>query len=440
MPIRQIPNTDQPYYLINFDADGRERAADDGRLLSQVIVDELKTQPVTDVFLMSHGWLGDIKDAEAQYDRWLANLWSCSADLAAIKAKRPGFRPLLVGIHWPSKPFGDEETGGAFSSPVTDESDDVMSSAVSEQLALLDAPDMLRPHLETIYRAYLETEDPAALPAAVQQAYRELDRALGLSAEDDAGERGGFDPEQIFQDARAADAEADDLAGSFGGGFSWGDMLAPLRVLSFWRMKQRARDVGESGANELLRNMKQAAAGRDVRFHAMGHSFGCAVVSAMIAGAPGKNNGSAIDSLLLVQGALSLWAYCPTIPQAQTKAGYLHPLIKNRLVKGPILTTISEHDSAVGFFYPLAAGLKRQVDFGVELPKYGAIGAFGIQGLDDSAEGLVLKAKDAPYHFQPGHIYNLESSDVIRKKALVVGAHSDIAHPEIAHAWWQAAQ
>jgi hypothetical protein len=92
----------------------------------------------------------------------------------------------------------------------------------------------------------------------------------------------------------------------------------------------------------------------------------------------------------------------------------------------------------VGFFYPLAAGLKRQVDFAVELPKYGAIGSFGIQGLDDIAEGLTMAKKDHQYNFRAGRIYNLESSGVIKDRAMVVGAHSDISHPEVAHAWWQA--
>src|SRR5262249_10241171 len=66
-------------------------------------------------------------------------------------------------------------------------------------------------------------------------------------------------------------------------------------------------------------------------------------------------------------------------------------------------------------------------------------GAFGIQGLDDIAEGLTMGKKDHQYDFKAGRIYNLESSGVIKEKALVIGAHSDIAHPEVAHAWWQAA-
>lgn len=435
MPIRQIPNTNQNYYLINFDSKGQERAADDGRVLSQLVLDELKNQPVTDIFVMSHGWLGDIDDAQTQYDKWMANLWSCADDIEAVKKKRPNFRPLLIGLHWPSKPFGNEDTGGAFALDLATEGDDVVGSAVESQLALLDASDEIRPQLETIYNAYLELDEPDSLPDEVRQAYLEINSKLGLDNED----RESFDPEDIFQNSLAADEENEDEFANFAGGFSWGDLLAPLRVLSFWRMKDRARSFGESGANGLLRKMQQAVAGRDIRFHLMGHSFGCIVVTAMTAGSSDATMATnPVHSIYLVQGATSLWGYCPKIPHANDKAGAFNRIIKNNRVKGAIVTTISEHDSAVGFFYPLAAGLKRQVDFAVELPKYGAIGAFGIQGLDDIAEGLTMGKKDHQYNFKAGRVYNLESSDVIKEKALVVGAHSDIAHPEVAHVWWQA--
>jgi hypothetical protein len=435
MPIRTVPNTDgQNYYLINFDSDGKERAADDGGVLSQALLEKLKNQPVTDVFIMSHGWLGDIDDAKAQYDKWMANMWGCADDLVAMKQKRPSFRPLLIGMHWPSKPFGNEDAGGAFAFETAETGEDVVGAAVGEQIALFNASDEIRPQLETIYKAYQALDTPDALPAEVRDAYLQINQKLGIGAED----REAFDPEAIYQNSLEADQEQDDLA-NFGGGFSWGDLLAPLRVLSFWRMKDRARSFGESGANDLMRKMQQATAGRDVRFHLMGHSFGCIAVTAMLTGASeaAMAQGPA-HSMLLAQGAVSLWAYCARIPQAQDKAGAFNRLIKNNRVKGAIVTTLSENDKAVGFFYPLAAGLKRQVDFAVELPKYGGIGAFGIQGLDEITEGMPMGKKDHQYDFQAGRIYNLESSDVIKQKALLIGAHSDIAHPEVAHAWWQA--
>src|SRR5262249_54193310 len=163
-------------------------------------------------------------------------------------------------------------------------------------------------------------------------------------------------------------------------------------------------------------------AGRDARFHLMGHSFGCIAVTAMTAGSSEATMApKPRHSILLVQGAMSLWAFCAMISHAQDKDGALHPVVKNKRVKGATATTLSEHDSAVGFFYPLAAGLKGQVEFALEMPKYGAIGSFGIQGLDDIAEGLTMQKKDHQYNFKAGRIYNLESSGVIKERALVIG-------------------
>jgi hypothetical protein len=55
------------------------------------------------------------------------------------------------------------------------------------------------------------------------------------------------------------------------------------------------------------------------------------------------------------------------------------------------VATLSEHDRAVGKYYPLGAGSGRQVTYGPgELPKYGAIGTFGVRGpgldIDDVAQ------------------------------------------------------
>jgi hypothetical protein len=70
-----------------------------------------------------------------------------------------------------------------------------------------------------------------------------------------------------------------DFAGS-----NWSLLLAPLRTLSFWKMKDRARDFGESGSFNLLSQLQQACSEK-VRFHLMGHSFGCIVVTATLCGA-----------------------------------------------------------------------------------------------------------------------------------------------------------
>jgi hypothetical protein len=125
--------------------------------------------------------------------------------------------------------------------------------------------------------------------------------------------------------------------GVLGGGFLdkvKGLVVAPLQQLSFWKMKDRARAIGEGGAHALLVRLMKASR-PETRFHLMGHSFGCIVVSATVAGAPkGEKLPRPVDSLFLVQGALSLWSYCPDIPMARGTAGYFNRTLKEGLVRG----------------------------------------------------------------------------------------------------------
>jgi hypothetical protein len=86
-------------------------------------------------------------------------------------------------------------------------------------------------------------------------------------------------------------------------------------------------------------------------------SFGCIVVSSMLNGPDGKGVlPRPIDSLMLVQGATSLWGFCSAIPDVNSP-GYFRKLVDQRKVAGPIVTTQSKRDTAVGVFYPVAAGV-----------------------------------------------------------------------------------
>jgi pimeloyl-ACP methyl ester carboxylesterase len=203
-------------------------------------------------------------------------------------------------------------------------------------------------------------------------------------------------------------------------------------------MKRRACQFGESGGADLLRRLQSAAPeDRHVRFHLMGHSFGCIVVSASIAG-DAQSAARPVDTLVLVQGALSLWSYCASIPSAPERPGYFHRIVADNLVRGPMVTTMSEHDRAVGFFYPLGAVAGRQLSYRAgQFPTYGGLGAFGARGLP-TAEDLRLRGVSEQYDFRPGRIYNLESSHVIATGGGASGAHNDICHPEVAHAVWSA--
>ena len=152
-----------------------------------------------------------------------------------------------------------------------------------------------------------------------------------------------------------------------------------------------------------------------------------------------------MDSVALVQGAVSL-AFADRIPM-EAGTGYFNPFLHRSSVRGPIITTRSRHDRAVGLFYPLAAAAElASAAFAAvfdpdedELPKYGGIGAFGMRGLP----GLVdqpMFTETQSYQFAPGKIYNLEASQFIAKGGGASGAHSDIDGPQVAHALWQAAR
>ena len=436
MSIERVPGTELRYYLIAFDADGRERADDPDGSMSQRALDVLTQEPITDVFIISHGWQGDVPAAREQYNNWIGAMARCEADLVQLRQTRPQFQPLLIGLHWPSLPWGEEELGAASMSfdPAAATPVAQLIEQYAERLANTAAA---RAALDTIFTAALEDIAPSSLPQTVRDAYQVLDRETSLSSAGagaaPGADREPFDSERAFQNAR------EELVNF--GWFSVGGLLSPLRQLSFWKMKDRARRFGETGGFTLLRDLQRtAAAQRDVRFHLIGHSFGCIVVSAILAGPDGHGAlVRPIDSVALLQGALSLWSYCADIPVAPGQPGYFHSIIADQKVKGPVITTQSEFDTAVGRFYPLGAGVRRQVTFAPgELPKYGGLGTFGIRGLDEAVVDLDMLPASTAYAFAPGKIYNLESSRFICDGSGASGAHSDIAKPEVAHAVWAA--
>ncbi len=97
MPIKPVHGTSLKYYLMAFNAAGNERDDDPEGKMSQKILDVLSTEPITDVFIFSHGWLGDVRAAYSQYDKWTAAMAAQEANLQRMQQVRPGFPPLLIG-------------------------------------------------------------------------------------------------------------------------------------------------------------------------------------------------------------------------------------------------------------------------------------------------------------------------------------------------------
>ena len=440
MPIEKVPHTSFNYYLIVCDKDGNERNEPDGKKLSEQIFTALANESITDVFLMSHGWMGDVPAARSQYNDWIGAMAKQTADIEKIKQVRPEFNPLMIGLHWPSKPWGDEDLTNSVSFDINDA--DPIEQLVDEYADRIGNTEAARQGLRTIFRAANEDSAADTLPPEVLNAYRVLNQEANLGSEGEGGAPGsdweGFDPEAIYEASQdepvsfAVDSSSIRNA-----------VLDPLRILSFWKMKARARQIRESAGFNLLKALQQKAA-PTVRFHLMGHSFGCIVVSSMLNGPEGKGTlVRPVDSLALLQGAVSLWSYCSKISYERNRPGYFNQVFAQKKVAGPIVTTHSVHDYAVGRMYPLAGKIAfSSVDFAPgQLPKYGGIGSFGIGGDDLGTENMKMRSSDAAYDFKAGKTYNLESSQYICDLGggSFIGAHGDIAKPEVAHAVWSAA-
>jgi hypothetical protein len=458
MPVIHIDGIDQPLFLIPFDAAGNEQSdPDSGQMLSQQVLDQLADGSTTDVFFFSHGWLDDLNSATDRYTAWMEAMANCTDDIASIKAARPGFKPLPIGIHWPSMPFAKDElaglggSGGSFSLP------DLGSLVESYASRLVDtatsAVDDAKDAISTIVNSAAQALSPPNLPQPVVDAYNKLNQLAALAASGSASavpnaDRLSFNPEKFYQNALNAVLNlpsdiSSDLTALGEGDAILGGVLAPLRMLSFWKMKDRALRIGEGAGFNLLSAL-QGATGNNVRFHLMGHSFGTIVVSAILADNLGHSPPARkVHSLYLVQGAVSLWSCAASIPFTTippNSPGFFNTTITEGTVDGVILTTQSSRDLAVRIWYPLASGVAGQgPGFLQGLPEYGGLGRFGIQGLTPAAEAISMLSTDQSYNFEAGKIYNIESTSFIHKMSGLSGAHSDVAEPEVAHAFWQAA-
>jgi hypothetical protein len=444
MPLIKL-NSSLEYHLVSFDEDGIERFEPDGQRQSETIARLLRdpTAAYTHVLLMSHGWKGDLPAARAQYDAWVGIAAAARPDAGAPDRSVRPFKPLVIGLHWPSLPWGDE-TNAPQVQPVLGPND-TEADAWARRLGVTTPAG--RAALGSILTATTRNIATASLPTDLRAAYMTLatEVGLGVGTGDSAPghDHPPFDPNAILKDARTLGLLPDgEVSGSLLlGGPAWSPkavrdaLLMPLRQLSFWKMKDRARQFGERGARELLTTIR--AANSQVDIHLMGHSFGCIVVSAAVAGAPDDASPRIpVGSLFLVQGAMSLWSYADEIP-SRSGSGYFRRIVAEKLVRGPIITTRSTRDTAVGKIYPLGAWAARQYVLGHDdLPLYGGVGAFGLQAV--TAIDLPMGSADHAYSFKSGALYNLEASKVIRNGGGLSGAHSDIVHPEVAHVLWEA--
>jgi hypothetical protein len=418
-----------PYWEIAFDEQGRPNAAD-----ADALTAGLPAQAVTDLMMFAHGWNNDRGQATTLYRRFFEQ----------VPGLLPGAAPPglgFAGVIWPSKRWADESIpggGGGGAAGLNGAGPAPSDKALVADLAdVFTAPEQRAALDELGELLATRPDDPAALER-FQALMAELSRERDVRpAGEDEGETALLtdEPQAVFgRFAQAVPAPAgaagEGGAAGLGSAFSrlWNGAKEALRQLTYFEMKKRAGVVGQQGLGPLVGRL--AATAPDLRVHLIGHSFGARLVSFGLAGLPDPGAGSSpVKSLLLIQGAFSHFAFADALPDDRRRGGALKGMV--RRVDGPLATTFSVHDLAVGKLYPLASLSSHDDAAGVAdaLYRWGGMGHDGAQVVP--ATKVPLGSAGQPYQLQPGRFTNFDGDAVITVGDPPSGAHSDIFHPEV---------
>jgi len=431
---------DHPYWTLTFDESGKLTKPAAG-----VFLDGVVSLGVSDLFVMSHGW-GDSQTAAQQLYEAMFPLVAAAAGQAA------NVGPIgFVGIYWPSLWFPDPppDAPGVADAVAAGKPGAADAALSGQQIAQTLKASYADPgRQDTVEKmgqlidagaAAAGAEPPAAQQARLDEFHGMLKNLVtnGEQPLEDSGETSLLRTD----DPKTDYAKISDILGSapeggaaegLGDVFSkvWNGAKDAMRAGSYYEMKSRAGTIGHKGLGPLLAQLHAKSPG--VRVHLIGHSFGARLVSFALSGI-GAAAASPVASLCLVQGAFSHWSFAHLQDMPFGKAGALNEFTDR--VHGPLVATFSEHDWAVGQWYPRASFLAQQNAAAEVAPanQWGGMGSDGFQGVTPKGD-LDLLPAGRPYQLAPGSFYRVNGSGVIAdtKQSTFAGAHSDICHPEVA--------
>ncbi|WP_370364763.1 hypothetical protein [Catenulispora sp. GP43] len=328
---------------------------------------------VTDLLVLSHGWLDDPPRAQILY-----------TGLTAAIAQAGGAPPALavLGILWPAKRFDadPEVEAAAVAAAAGDPSGRAAESFVTR----------IR------HRVGAEIE---RLPVSAEYANPGDHQAAFF----------GLEPRALLE-----------KFGSLEDGIS-----AVMNLATYYEMKARAGAVGK-GLVPVLAAVR--AARPDVRLHLAGHSFGARVMASALADC----EPFPVSSMTLIQGAFSQFGFAKQWDGVHD--GLFRPGLFGGRLRGPVVVTYSHHDQMVGIAYELASrmagdepdmtGMVRDSDVRDE---FGAIGRHGALSSPESVWSKMLPVQGAGYAFAAGAISNLDSAEFIT-------SHFHVMTPEMGKA------
>lgn len=423
-----------PFWTLHFDENGKPQAD------VTTFLQELPSAKLTDLLIFSHGWNNDEATAMDLYTRFFGEIRKLIDD--ASVPKRPNAAIGVAGVIWPSILFpGDAPATTAAGGAASFNAGDDSASLESELPKVFNSPAQQSIVQDLLAMLREQSSDPNQLLAFRDKLAALVQGTATPSTQDDPELKAlttQDDNEWMSVLNALATPSADDTSGGgaadFGGaiGNLWGGAKNAVRVTTYWTMKNRAGIVGKTGLGPLVGKIQAAAPGLNV--HLLGHSFGARLVSYTLAGLPDPPAGaqSPVKSLFLLQGAFSHFAFADALPFDKSRKGDLAGMAAR--VDGPLLTTHSLKDAAVGTSYPLASVLARQdaSDATDAQYRWEGMGHDGAQAVN--ATEVPLGNVKTKYDFASGKWLNLDGNQIIVNGGPPSGAHSDIVHPEIAWA------
>jgi hypothetical protein len=416
-----------PYYVVPFDAEGLCA----GPLTQQHLLEHCAGH--SDIFVFSHGWNNDWSVATERYQHFIAGFQEQRRKLnLPVPAD---YKPLLVGIFWPSQALAwfDSEVGPGFAAgdPAGQDADAERSSRLVADIAAALPGDRRARFFELAQAKSLnetEARELAAILASILGGDDESGDTKPPSAHDLLTAAAAFaEPEPDYDAVGAVGASEAEPQGAFG----VGDVLKALdprqllKPFTVWQMKDRAGMVGSGGVSALLAGLLERSS---ARIHLLGHSYGCKVVMSALCSLPEGHR--KVHSVLLLQPAVSQYAFAPQVPEAPGVSGGF--VVGLKRVAMPVVATFSANDEALTKMFHLA--LRRESDLG-EQPviaggspsKYAALGGYGPQASGESIVDI-LDPKQS-YAFGGGNrIVGIRATRTI-------SGHGDISNPST---WWLA--
>ena len=415
-----------PLYLLQFDKKGAPTSVE----ARKALLDAVQAGEYRDVYVFAHGWNNDFDASLALFRRFFAGF-------LALKPADASWKPVFVGVQWPSIVLvfpwekgpqiaaGGAEAANAdqeFQKRAVDWIRGELSAADGQRFAELAARQSLdkaeQKELARLASSAMHggagelADDELPSEADLLGAWRKLQESSG----------GGATGEFGF----AAEPGAGPQAAGF---LSALDPRNLVRTATVYMMKDRAGLIGSEAVKPLLEQLTQA--GANVRV--IGHSYGARVMLAALSTATLAKK---IRSALLLQPAVNQFCFAEAgkIPDSIRAGGFRKALEQ---VAIPVYSTVSAKDFPLHDTFHLA--LRRGKDLGeAEIAagappsKFCALGGYGPQGLSPASAVVMEIAESGTYAYAP--TARVVALDGTKDR---INAHGDVTN---AYTFWALAE